>query len=501
MTAMAEGRTSWVKPTIGGLPVDAAPLPYALGAVFVKVLSPAVDPSLAARMPFAMLLALVLALTWYAAFYLARTSAAQPVAFAFGGEAHPVDYARVMGDAALLALMSTLGLLWLGHETTPELAQLASTTLFLWGMAAAPFRRWQARLAMITALPMLAASGAPLLAVSLGAVLILIALKSGYAQVRDAMPWMVTATVLAALVGSGLGQWHWHLAGQFRLSSLTRSASLFAWFLWPAWLLAVWTLWRWRRQSLHRHIMVPLSVAVVTLVGSLWMNGSQRVLLVGLPAFAILAAFALPTLRRSTGAAIDWFSMFLLSGFALFVWIAYSSLQWGLPRWPANRVAALYQGFEPSFSWLALALALIGTAAWAALVRWRTGRHRSAIWKSLVIPAGGVALVWLLVMTLLLPLFDYVLGMRTWTDRLAGGVGRPTCIAAPGLAPAYVAALELHGRWPVNATQGLDQTPCDTAVLVTANEPSRVTPTGWQVVSRAQRPSDRREVTLVLKRR
>ncbi len=75
-------------------------------------------------MPFALLLVSTLALVWYTTFHLARTDAAQPVAFAFGGEAEPVDYARAIADGALLALMATLGLLQLGHETTPELAQL-----------------------------------------------------------------------------------------------------------------------------------------------------------------------------------------------------------------------------------------------------------------------------------------------------------------------------------------------------------------------------------------
>ena len=62
-------------------------LPYWLGAAFISALSPSLDPALAARIPFALLLGMVLMLTWYAAFHLARTEAAQPVAFAFGGEA------------------------------------------------------------------------------------------------------------------------------------------------------------------------------------------------------------------------------------------------------------------------------------------------------------------------------------------------------------------------------------------------------------------------------
>ena len=67
MAGIAQGRTPWLAPTVGGLPADAALLPYWLGAAFIKVLGPWVDPMLAARIPFALLLVLVLVLTWYAA--------------------------------------------------------------------------------------------------------------------------------------------------------------------------------------------------------------------------------------------------------------------------------------------------------------------------------------------------------------------------------------------------------------------------------------------------
>jgi hypothetical protein len=55
------------------------------------------------------LLIVTLGATWWGA-YLARTPGAQPVAFAFGGEAQLIDYARAMADAALLALVACLGL-------------------------------------------------------------------------------------------------------------------------------------------------------------------------------------------------------------------------------------------------------------------------------------------------------------------------------------------------------------------------------------------------------
>ena len=44
------------------------------------------------------------------------------------------------------------GLLQLGHETTPELAQLASVALYVYALAASPFRGTQSKLAVLAAL-------------------------------------------------------------------------------------------------------------------------------------------------------------------------------------------------------------------------------------------------------------------------------------------------------------------------------------------------------------
>ncbi|MEY2840674.1 MAG: hypothetical protein RJB60_2973, partial [Pseudomonadota bacterium] len=147
MWSLALGQASWWAPHVGGVPPSGGGiLPYWLGGAFISALQPWVDPALAARLPFAGLLVAVLSLTWYATYHLARTEAAQPLPLAFGGEAPVPDYARALADGALLALMATLGLLQLGHETTPEMLQLTGSALFTYGLAAAPYRAIKARL-------------------------------------------------------------------------------------------------------------------------------------------------------------------------------------------------------------------------------------------------------------------------------------------------------------------------------------------------------------------
>lgn len=498
MAAIAEGRAGWLAPALAGLPADGALLPYWLGAAFIKAL-PFVDAALAARIPFALLLVLVLMLTWYATYHLARTEAAQPLAFAFGGEATPVDYARAIADGAVLAVMATLGLLQLGHETTPELVQLVGAALFLYALAAAPFRRSRSRAAALLALPTLAASGAPAIAVVLAVVGTLICARSAYAQVRATATWTAAAGVIAVIVGTLLSAWGWRLSDLSSLQAFN-TARLLAWFGWPAWPLALWTLWRWRGHLLHRHISVPLGIALTALLACLAMGGSDRALLLGVPALAVLAAFALPTLQRSTAAAIDWFSVFFFSICALAIWVIYAAMHTGTPAKPAANVARLAPDFLPSFSAPALAFAALGTLAWIWLVRWRTGRHRHPLWKSLVLPAGGVALCWLLLMTLWLPLLDHARSYRPLLTRVAEHVPRDACIAAPQAPRALLAALEGMGGYRVDAVTPADLSPCEFLVVsLTSGQPSPAVE-GWTLLARLQRPTDRQDFTAVYRR-
>jgi 4-amino-4-deoxy-L-arabinose transferase-like glycosyltransferase len=499
MLAIAEGRTEWLAPTIGGLPPENALLPHWLGALSIWLLSPAIDAPIAARMPFGLLLAGVLMLTWYSSFQLARTEAAQPVAFAFGGEARPVDYARAIADGALLALIASLGLLQLGHETTPELVQLFAAAWVLWACAAAPYRGWRARISMLAALPLLAASGAPTMAVLFGAAASLITARSGYAAGRDFAPWAALSTVLAVLLAWVLGTWGWRVGVEASAAQALQLARLLLWFLWPVWLLAFWTLWRWRRHLNKRHIALPLALAVVSLLACVAGGGFDRALMIGLPAFAVLAAFALPTLQRGTMAAIDWFSVFFFTIAAVAIWVIYVAMVTGTPAQTAANVAKLAPGFVIQFSGLRLAFAMAGTLAWLFLVRWRTARHQHALWKSLVLPAGGVALAWLLLMTLWLPLLDYARSNRAWAAQLKPLVPEGTCIAAPGYSRSFVAAMEHYGRWRVEA--GGTTSACTVLLLQQRrSEATATVPEGWQLVARIRRPTDREESTLVLRR-
>lgn len=498
--------------------------PYWLGAIALKCL-PFLDPAFAVRIPFGLLLVLTLLATWYAVYYLARSPQAQPVAFAFGGEASPVDYARAMADAGVLALIACLGLAQLSHETTPALAQLGFAALVFYAMAASPYRRatkvFGPSLGLFIGLAGLALSGAPTLALLFGLGGTLVewthmrwGSTPGSGQLdadskRRSWQWVVLIAGTTVLVGGlayalGLWQWRIHLPGAGTQTAWTdwrKLGRLLLWFTWPAWPLALWTLWRWRRQLASRHVALPLWFVATAVGATLTTPAADRSLLLGLPALAALAAFALPTFKRSVASLIDWFTLLFFTGCGLIIWIVWIAMQTGVPRQPAANVARLAPGFEPSFSWFAFLAAVCATLAWAWLVKWRAGAHRAAIWKSLVLPAGGTTLCWLLLMTLWLPLLDYARSYAPISRQIARMVDKNACVEIHGIGSAQAAALQYHGQ--LELREATAQAVCP-YLIVDADAQRGLGDTvslpDWAFQATIRRPTDRNENVLLFKR-
>lgn len=495
MWSIAQGQSEWSAPSVGGLYAETALLPYWLGASFIKLLAPMVEPALAARIPFAALLALGLLLTWLSAYHLARADAAQPIPFAFGGEANPVDYARAVADGALLAMIATLGLLQLGHETTPELLQFTAACLFLYGMCSvSSHRRFGPALAIMLSLPTLSTSGAPAMSLALGVGGTFLFLRSENQAVRKLVIWLGASTLLAASAAALTGAWSWRVSSTASIEQFVSTTRTFAWFLWPVWPMALWTLWRWRKHLWERHISVPFVGALGAVTASVAMGGSDRALMLGVPSFAILAAFALPTLTRAAAAAIDWFAVFFFSLCTIIIWVVYASMQTGVPAKPAANVARLVNGFIPSFSPLALGFAIVGTLAWVWLVKWRAGRNQHALWKSLVLPAGGVALCWLLLMTLWLPLLDYARSYRPVIQRVALHLPKGACVAMPEAPRGFIVAMEFLGGYRVEANKTLlSSTRCEFLLRHESSSSSTGPAENRRLIAEVKLPRDRKE--------
>ena len=554
MLAMAEGRSPWWTPQLGGMAIDVALLPHWLGAGAILAFGPWIGDVLAARLPFIGLLGLTLIAVWQATKDFAHAPAARPVPLAFGGEPATPDYARALADGAVLALVATLGLVDVGHQLSAEIAQMAGVALLLWALAGLGWRHWhRIALGAAIALALLSASGAPGMTLALGAtasglallvrqphrLMLAVALAAGTVAASALGAWLSSpwweprfapTGWMGGVIGTGLSPWFDGL-----LNDLASLGRLYLWFLWPAWVPALWTLWRWRHQRRQPHVALPLASALIGLAACALSARSDRILLLALPGTAILAAFALPTLRRGTAAAIDWFSMMAATATAGFIWVIYVAMHTGWPAKPASRVAVLAPDFEPAFEVTTLVIGLTATLVWLAAVRWRTGRHRTALWKSMVLPAGGITICWLLLMTLWGPLIDHDRSPADWLARMhppiaatlegtaqsnertgapsagANEQRRPapssqtTCVAVVDLPLHLAAALESMAGYRVRILSGptrpSHEATASCKTLVTNPSASAdAAAHGWVERERVSRPTKRQDIVVIMGR-
>ncbi len=528
MLEIFNGQSSWLAPqSLGQAAEGSALLPYWLGAWALQLAPSWLEPAFTVRVPFMLLLVLTFLATWHGVYYLARSPRALPVVFAFGGEAKPKDYARTIADGGLLALIACLGLAQFSHETTPALSQVCFTAIIFYAVSALPYHRAAAG-AFLVGLLGLTLSGAPSVAVALGvgSALIFVTDAQFEDNKRDAIEridrwhyglWMVFCIVCAAVLATTLNVWRFTATLPTATWQEAQTASrLLLWFAWPAWPLAIWTLWRWRRQYSSLHVALPLLFAGVAVASMLFTRTSDRALLLGLPAMATLAAFALPTLERRLSALIDWFTLFFFSIVGLLIWGIWISMQTGASLQSINFVNKLVPGYVPSFAWLPFLVAIFGTWAWLCLVMWRVGRHRTAMWKSMVLPAGGTALCWLLLMTLWLPILDFARSYAPLVQRVSETIGKQACVQIYGLSPGQATAFAYHGgmhlqllKPEINSEIVPEKLGSPTAnescpwLIVDADTEqnlSSLNMSSWRFVIKVRRPSDDNEDVLLYRR-
>jgi hypothetical protein len=472
LAAQLEQAPSWwhiwgASPQILGLPMRAQDSAFThwLGAWSIHLTSGLIKADVAAKLPFIAMVWASMSALWYGVYALARLPQAQPVALAFGGQAQPTDYARALADGALLALMAALGMAQIGHEATPTLGQfLAISVAFC---AAAQWLQGQQHQGTRW----------------------LLTLASGLLLACNFMPWLTHGFAAANNGGGDWSSWGKQLV----------------WFAWPTWLLAAWGLLRWRRhlrRPWHRapHVLLPVLFVLVPLVVWHFNAKGDRSLFLALPGLSALAAFALPTLRRSVIALIDWFSLLFFSLCAAVIGVVSLSLSTGWPHKPAQNVYRLLPGYEHSQTWGQLALGCLVLAAWIYLVYWRTQKHRPALWKSLILPAAGATMTWALLMTLWLPLLNYARSDAPITQKISALLQNPqACVwIGEGVPPSLVTALQWHGGLRLARPEAGSQR-CDWLITPVALslKPSALNAQGWMLHSRIARPSQKGE-TLAL---
>lgn len=446
MTAARDAGDAFLLPQIGVLAhAQDGPLVTWIGAICIWVFAPffqlfttPLDATIiASRLPNFLWFGLLTASVWYGTYLLGRRPEPQPLALPFGGEPTVRDYGRMIADAALLLIVATVGIVWRMHETSEVPAIIAFQALAYYSVA----RMLDHPLSGAVTLG-LALAGALLSRGFIGALPIVLAVLFIFAAdtgpLRRQRRWLWVT--LALVVAAGLSWWipatraseywtenwlHWNLSS-FTWPHLPEMLSILRdlpWFLWPTWPFALMALWQWRDWLKAPHIWIPLMLLVWPLVVMLFLADAfePEYSLMAVPA-AVLAAFALPTLRRGVVNSLDWFAVMCFSLTTATVWLGWIALQTGHPEQIAQNIARQTTGYNVIISWPAVAIAALGTVAWVLLVRWRLLTKPAGLWRGTVLSAGGLIVTWLLLVTLWMPALDYVRSYRDVSAQLAAAL-------------------------------------------------------------------------------
>jgi len=436
-----EGGIALLLPQIGSLAyAENGPLVTWVGVLSITLFSPIIAlftsdinaTILASRIPNLMWFGMLTYCIWYGTFKLARLPEAQPVPLPFGGEPSATDYGRMLADAALLFIIATVGIIWRMHESSEVPAIIAFQALAFYAL---------------TRLPAKPASSSIILGVAIGCALLtrgwvgalpiilaVLALLSVKTVFRSEIKWFI----MAAIVATAVFLFWWLPAKRFSLfwtqtwllwnsnsyawpniTTMGKTLRDLLWFVWPTWPLALIALWNWRHWLRAPHMLVPAVFLSAALLG-LFIHAAPfepEYALTAVPC-AVLAAFALPTLRRGVINTLDWFAVMCFSLTAATVWLGWIAQQTGWPPKIAHSIARQTVGYEVFISISALAIAVLGTISWVVLVIWRTRRHPPGLWRGTVLSAGGLLTTWLLLVTLWLPALDYARSYRGVSNEL-----------------------------------------------------------------------------------
>ena len=457
----------WLLPAVAGeLVIVDGPLAFWAGALSISLLGGVLGDIAAARLPTMLWFFAATAALWYALLRMARRDEAQPVAFAFGGEATSRDYGRMVADVGVLLLLATVGPIVSLHETTSTPAAFALSCLTAFGLALSLERpvAGAATAGAALGLLVLARGAQPALWVAAAALPLVACTHPGPLRLRAAALLLAVAALIAAawmlavMAGEGdAGVAYlraWAAGGLDGLAVPTADGAdwllrAITWQTWPLWPLAAWAVYAWRHGLRRPHIAFGLVLLSAHLVGLLLTPAPSSADLVQLILpLALLAAFGAVTLRRAAENVIDWFAITAFSLATLAMWAYFFAMHAGVPPKMSHSVLRLTAGYVPSLDWPQVAIAAAATGSWLALLLWRVRQLAAPLWSGPALAAAGLVSLWVAFSALFLAAVDHrrsFAGVARQAAEAARATLPEACVLAHHLRPSHRAVFAYHG--------------------------------------------------------
>lgn len=416
------------------------------------------------------------------------------------------------GLVATLLLIGCLGLVVRGHQLITDVAALSGFAMAYYGAAlalrrAAPGGFWigtgcglvfmtqgipeAAIVAAITALLPLAGSHwrTPRYAASL------------MVAVVAALPWLVIWPTLLLQRDPALFQ-VWlnaeNLARFFGagnpLAGLGYYLRILPWYTFPAWPIALWALWRARRQQqlAAPPVVLPgVGLAVTLLLLAFTTESRELYALPMLLPMALLAVPGVDPLRRGAANGWYWFSIMGFSFFIAISWFYWGALELGMPAKLHGHLHTIRPGYDFGFRWLPFVLGLAYSGGWFVLLA-RLGKSAE---RPLIVWAAGITAVWALLATLFIGWVDTQKSYRSMIADMGRAMpAQYRCMASRELGEAQRAMLHYFaGIKTLRAETRPGAGACDLLLMQGRPLDETVMPAEWRKIWEGHRPGDKDE--------
>lgn len=406
------------------------------------------------------------------------------------------------GLSAVLLGLGSIGLLVHVHMIEPAIAILAAQAGLLWTLGRLRGDpKWAAATGLALAAVYLTGGMAHLLA---GAILLVATAFSSGRWIALAIALALGLTLSAAWpLGLKLYEppiyavWQKLTLAMLQhpgriVSHLPGYLTMMPWFAWPALPIAVWTLWKFRRQLSSTEFVVPITACICSLLAMALVASPRSVAaLPALPPLVLLASPGLTTLRRGAANLFDWFGTMTFSVFVALAWLGWIAMMFGWPAQIAHNFAKLEPGFVMRLQPVAVTLAALLTLAWIWLVL--TARRSPT--RGALIWGAGIATLWGLVIALWLPWVDYGRSYRQISASLARALPEDaSCIAERGLSEVHRVSLHYFAHIETVRDTGSNAGRCRLLLVYSTTSDDEISPgRQWTKLWEDGRPGTREE--------
>jgi 4-amino-4-deoxy-L-arabinose transferase-like glycosyltransferase len=416
------------------------------------------------------------------------------------------------GLVAALLLLGCLGLVVRGHQLITDVAALAGFAMAYYGAALALRRSAPGGFWIGTACGIIFMTQGIPEAAMVSAIAALLPLAGSHWRTPRyaaalmvaavaALPWLIIWPALLYQRDPALFQAWLTAENLVRFFGARNPAAglayylrILPWYAFPVWPLALWALWRARRQRVLAAppVVLPALGLGVTLLMLGFASESRE--LYALPMLLPLTLLAVPgvdPLRRGAANGWYWFSMMAFTFFILIGWFYWGALELGVPAKLHNHLHTIRPGYDFGFRWLPFVLGLIYSAGWFVLL----AKLKRGAERPLIVWAGGITAVWALAATLFIGWVDTQKSYRSMIADMGRAMpAQHRCMASRDVGEAQRGMLHYFaGIKTVRVETRPQAFSCDLLLVQGRPLDEQMMTSDWKKIWEGHRPGDKDE--------